>query len=109
MADNPDALEGWGLRWRAAILIAAGFFLLIAVGIVGSLFFYQALGAPHISVRPAESFPSPRLNARLDSDPHWSFAPPNPEERGPDPAVRRAMAELAARGDSGYQPLRASP
>lgn len=105
--DRPDELEGWGVRWRWAVGIAAGFFAFLAAGVGLTLLMYQHAGAPHVETLPAVTFPAPRLNARLDRDPHWSFAPPYPLSRPPDPEVRRAMAELAAKSDAGYAPLQA--
>ncbi|MGH6957565.1 MAG: hypothetical protein ACREEW_12950 [Caulobacteraceae bacterium] len=100
-----DELEGWAVRSRRAIGMIAGFFLFLGVSIAGLYFFYLSQGSPHISTRPAAVLPAPRLNTHLDSDPHWSFAPPNPFEHPPDPQVRRAMADLVARGDAGYAAL----
>ena len=100
---RPDELEGWGLRWKSALAVGAGFFLLIFVGVAGSMLLWRGFGSPPVNVRPGETFPAPRLNDRLDSDPRFSFAPPNPEEHAPDPAVRRAMAALAAQGNAAYR------
>ncbi|HUZ12619.1 MAG TPA: hypothetical protein VMU93_07225 [Caulobacteraceae bacterium] len=104
-----DELEGWGVRWRIALWGVAGFFAFLFVSIGGMYLFYLRAGSPHVNTRPAMAFPGPGLNPRLDSAPGWSFAPPNPQESGPDPQVLRAMHDVAARGDAGYAPLAAPP
>jgi hypothetical protein len=100
-----DDLEGWGVRWRWAIAIAVAFFGFVAASVGGIYAFYAAEGAPHVDTRPGEIFPAPRPNAKLDDAPGWSFAPSHGLEEPPDPAVSRAMSELAAKGDAGYAPL----
>lgn len=101
-ATRPDELEGWGVRWRVAVLGAAGVFIFIAVTLAGAFAFYEHAGAPTVATRPDERFPEPTLNARLDRDPAWSFAPPEQQIRDPDPQVRAAMNNLAAQGDAAY-------
>ena len=106
---RPDELEGWRVRWRWGVGLTAAFYALIALAIGVTFALYRQFGQPHVNVRPAQTLPAPRLNERLDSDPHWSFAPPDPEERGPDPQVWRAMNQLAAEGDAGYASPRRAP
>jgi hypothetical protein len=99
---RPDELEGWGVRWRVAVLASAGVFVFIAVTIGGAYVFYEHAGAPTVGARPAARFPAPTLNARLDRDPGWSFAPPAQRIRDADPQVRAAMAAVAGQGDAVY-------
>lgn len=101
---RPDALEGWGVRWRVAALAGAGVFVFIAATLAGAYGLYEHAGAPTVTTRPAERFPAPILNARLDRDPGWSFAPSAEQIRDPDPQVRAAMQNLAAEGDAVYGP-----
>lgn len=101
-ATRPDELEGWGVRWRAAVLGGAGVFCFVAATLVGAYAVYEHAGAPTVGARPAERFPAPTLNARLDRDPGWSFAPAEQQVRNPDTQVRVAMDHLAAKGDAAY-------
>jgi hypothetical protein len=99
---RPDELEGWGVRWRVAVPASAGVFVFIAATLAGAYALYEHAGAPAVAARPAKRFPAPVLNARLDRDPGWSFAPPPQQIREPDPQVRAAMNDLAAQGDGAY-------
>jgi hypothetical protein len=99
---RPDELEGWGVRWRVAVLSGAGVFIFIAATLGGAYVFYEHAGAPTVETRRAARFPGPTLNARLDRDSGWSFALPAQQIRDPDPQVRAAMTTVAEGGNAVY-------
>ncbi|HEX4182816.1 MAG TPA: hypothetical protein VHY34_06130 [Caulobacteraceae bacterium] len=101
---RPDDLEGWGVRWPIALVAGGGVALFVVATLAGAHVLYHRAGAPTAEAQPAERFPAPTLNAHLDADPRWSFAPAERQMRSPDPQVLKAMAELAAQGDGAYGP-----
>lgn len=92
--------EGWHAYEHAGYALTAALYGLAFLGCaVAALLF--AIYFPGHSPRPwPRPFPVPRLNARIDRDPQFSFAP------RPVPAaiVEPAMRALAAQGDAGWGP-----
>lgn len=108
-AEHPDELEGWSVRWSVAVVGAVLSFAFIAVACGGVYAFWVAENRPMVQTWPSETFPAPRLNAKLDSDPTYSFAPPSPFERAPSPPVQAAMQAAAAQGAALDGPPARSP
>jgi hypothetical protein len=92
--------EGWRVHAWAGAGLAGALYLLAGVGIAGAALLF-ALEGPEQASRPIpRRFPQPRLNLRLDRDPHWSYAP----RRSAPAGIDAAMDALAAKGDAGWEP-----
>jgi hypothetical protein len=104
-AARSDELEGWRARGWVGAGLAVGLYALafLAVAVVAVMFATE--GPKHMAEPAPRAFPGPELNARLDRDPHFSYAP----RPLPDSEIEPAMRTLAAEGDAGWGPAAPPP
>lgn len=91
--------EGWAVRAWSGLGLAVALYLLAAVGLAGAALLIVFEGPKGMVAPLPQRFPAPRLNVRLDRDPHWSYAP----RRSAPINIDAAMAALAAKGDDGWE------